>query len=127
MKRALKMVGLTIFWLFKLPTIRFYGGLKKSPYAFQVHINFQIFPHPKDLSLVCQSSQNFVFPANFSILFPSILSLKNLGPVSRKFRELLGPEKLFCVCLIYIQDQSFNNFDNDTMKLSVDEATLTGL
>ena len=50
-----------------------------------------------------------------------------LGPVSRKFRELLGPEKLFCVCRIYIQDQSFNNFDNDTMKLSVDEAKSTGL
>ena len=61
MKRALKMVGLPIFLIFKLPTIRFYSGLKSpwtagTPYAFQVHINFQIFPLPKDLSLVCQSS-----------------------------------------------------------------------
>ena len=30
----------------------------------------------------------------------------------------------FCVC---IQDQSFNNFENITMKLSVNEAKLTGL
>ena len=27
----------------------------------------------------------------------------------------------------YIQDQSFNNFENDTMKVSVNEAKLTGL
>ena len=31
------------------------------------------------------------------------------------------PGKLFCVCCIYIQDHTFNNFDNDTMKLSVNE------
>ena len=31
--------------------------------------------------------------------------------------------KLFCVC---IQDSSFNNSDNDTMKPSVNEAKLTG-
>ena len=36
-------------------------------------------------------------------------------------------EKLFYVCLVYIQDQSFNNFENDTMKVSVNEAKLTGL
>ena len=37
------------------------------------------------------------------------------------------PGKLFCVCCIYIQDHTFNNFDNNTMKLSVNEAKLTGL
>ena len=39
----------------------------------------------------------------------------------------MGPEKLFNVCRVFIQDQSFNNFENDTMKLSVNEAKLTGL
>ena len=33
-----------------------------------------------------------------------------------------GPAKLFCVC---IQEQSFNNFENKTMKLSVNKAKLT--
>ena len=31
------------------------------------------------------------------------------------------------VCPICIQDQSFNNFKNDTMKQSVNETKLTGL
>ena len=35
--------------------------------------------------------------------------------------------KLLCVCRVYIQDQSFNNFENSEMKLSVSEAKLTGL
>ena len=36
--------------------------------------------------------------------------------------------KLFYVCRVCVQDQSFNNFENDTiMKLSVNEAKLTGL
>jgi len=39
----------------------------------------------------------------------------------------LFPKSYFFVCCIYIQEQSFNNFDNDTMKLSVNEAKLTGL
>ena len=60
-------------------------------------------------------------------MYTSALLCKSRGPVSRKFRELSGPGKLFCVCRIYIQDQSFNNFDNDIMKLSVKEAKLTGL
>ena len=29
-----------------------------------------------------------------------------------------SPGNLFFVCCIYIQDHTFNNFDNDTMKLS---------
>ena len=35
--------------------------------------------------------------------------------------------KVFYVCRVCIQDSSFNNSDNDTMKLSVNEAKLTGL
>ena len=42
-------------------------------------------------------------------------------PVSRKSRELFVPGKLFCGT-VFIQDQSFNNFENDTTKLWVDEA-----
>ena len=44
------------------------------------------------------------------------------GSVSRKSWYLFGPEKLFCVCRSCIQDQSFNNFENDTKKKSVYEA-----
>ena len=47
-------------------------------------------------------------------------------PVSRKSRELFVPGKLFCGT-VFIQDRSFNNFENDTMKLSVNEPKLTGL
>ena len=35
--------------------------------------------------------------------------------------------KVFYVCRVCIQDSSFNNSDNDTKKLSVNEAKLTGL
>ena len=38
-----------------------------------------------------------------------------------------GPKSYFMFCCFCIHDQSFNNFDNDTMKLSVNEAKLTGL
>ena len=41
-----------------------------------------------------------------------------------------GPESCvvaFCVCCVYIQDQSFNNFENNPMNLSVNEVKLTGL
>ena len=36
-------------------------------------------------------------------------------------------EKLFYVCRVCTQDQSFNYFEIDTMRLSVNEAKLTGL
>ena len=49
------------------------------------------------------------------------------GPVSRKARKLFGPGKLFYVSYVCIEDQSFNNFESDKMKLSVNEAKLTGL
>ena len=55
-----------------------------------------------------------------------IQDMCDLGPVSRKFEQyLFGPGKLFCVCCVCIQEQSFNNFENNTMKLSVSEAKLT--
>ena len=57
----------------------------------------------------------------------TLVVCKTRRPVSRKSRELFGLGELFCVCCIYIQDQSFKNFNNDTMKLSVNKAKLTGL
>ena len=53
--------------------------------------------------------------------------LSDLGTVSRKSRWLLGPGKLNYDGRVCIQGQSFNNFENDEMKLSVNEANLTGL
>ena len=45
----------------------------------------------------------------------------------RKSQYLFRLEKLFYVCHVCTQDQSFNNFENDTMKFWVNEANLTGL
>ena len=42
-----------------------------------------------------------------------------------KFLE--RPRRLFYVCRVCIQDLSFSNSENDTMKLSLNEAKLTGL
>ena len=50
-----------------------------------------------------------------------------LVPVSRKSRQLFGPEKLFSVYNVCIQDQSFHNFENDTMKLLINKSKLTCL
>ena len=51
----------------------------------------------------------------------------SLWMFSRKSRKLFRPGKLLCVCRVHIQDQSFNNFENQRMKLPVNEAKLTGL
>jgi len=50
-----------------------------------------------------------------------VISPSSLRPLSQKS----GLGKLFCVCRVYIQNQSFNNFENDAVKLSVNEAKLT--
>ena len=51
-----------------------------------------------------------------------------LRPVSGKSRQRFAAEKRFHVYRVcIIKDQSFNSFENDTMKLSVNEAKLTGL
>ena len=47
------------------------------------------------------------------------------GPVSLKSR--FGSKNLFCVRRVCIHDQSLNNFENNTTKLSVSKAKLTGL
>ena len=54
------------------------------------------------------------------------LASSHAKPVCRKSRKLLGLGKLFHVYRVCIQDQSFNNFENDKMKLSFNEAKLTG-
>ena len=38
-----------------------------------------------------------------------------------------GPESCFVFGCVCVQDQSFNNFENNTMQLLVNEAKLTGL
>ena len=50
-----------------------------------------------------------------------------LGPVSQKSHQRFGPENLFCVRHVRIHHQSFNNFENDTIKLSVNKAKLASL
>ena len=54
--------------------------------------------------------------------------MRTLGPCDcfSKVPITFGARKLFCVCGVCIQDQSFNNFENRTMKLSVNEAILIG-
>ena len=51
-----------------------------------------------------------------------VIRLLQLGPQS-----CFRPRKLLHVYRVYNEDQSFNNFENDTMKLSVNEAKLTDL
>ena len=60
----------------------------------------------------------------------SSVVLANQGTVSQKSWYLFGPEKLFrvCrVCRVCIQDKGSNKFENDTIKLSFNEAKLSGL
>ena len=47
--------------------------------------------------------------------------------LARKVPVTFRARKLTYVCRVYIQDQTFNDFENDPMKLSVNEAKLTGL
>ena len=53
--------------------------------------------------------------------------LANHGNVSQTSWHLFGPEKLFRVGRVCIQDQGSNKFENDTIKLSFNEAKLSGL
>ena len=48
------------------------------------------------------------------------------GPFLESLDNFSGPKSAF-VFTVFAWDQSFNNFENDTMKLSVNEAKLTGL
>ena len=65
------------------------------------------------------------FPGQESLHWPGRWS--GLGPVSWNSRQRFGPERLFYVCYVCIHDQSFSNFENETMNLSVNEAKLTSL
>ena len=40
------------------------------------------------------------------------------GPFLESPDNISGPESCFNVCRVFTRDQSFNNFENDTMKLS---------
>ena len=48
------------------------------------------------------------------------------GPFFKSIANFSGPESCFG-CLVCIQDQGIDDFKNDHMKLSIDEAKLTGL
>ena len=48
------------------------------------------------------------------------------GPFLESADNIPGPKTSY-VCRVCIHDQSFNNFENDTIKVSVNEAKLTGL
>ena len=55
-----------------------------------------------------------------------VVRVTGRGPYLESPGNFSGPGKLFFVCRVCIQDQSFNNFENGTMKLSLNEAKLTG-
>ena len=50
---------------------------------------------------------------------------RGLGLVSPS--NCSSPESCFCVCRVCIQNQSFHNFKNYTLKLSVNKEKLTDL
>ena len=52
---------------------------------------------------------------------------RDQGTLFSNIPVTLRARKAVYVCRVCIQDQSFNNCENDTMKLSVSEAKLTGL
>ena len=63
--------------------------------------------------------------SNLSIIYFLFLFYFLGGGGGGTFLESPGPGRLFSrVCS---QDQSFNNFENNTMKLTVNEGKLTGL
>ena len=51
----------------------------------------------------------------------NFLTNKICGPFLKNTNITFGPEKLFYVCRVCIQHYSLNNFENNTMKLSVNE------
>ena len=55
-----------------------------------------------------------------------VVRVTGRGPYLESPGNFSGDGKLFFVCRVCIQDQSFNNFENGTMKLSLNEAKLTG-
>ena len=58
--------------------------------------------------------------------FETVLSCFEHSKIS-KSRYPFGSGKLFCVCCVWIYEQSFNNFENNTTKVSVKKEQLTGL
>ena len=56
----------------------------------------------------------------------SFRSPHEFGPGAR-FSITFRARKLFYVCRVCIQDESFNNIENDMIKVSVNDAKLTGL
>ena len=87
--------------------------------------------HTAEVCIICHL---LCLPGNFlfsdSGMYDGITSIPPIvhwGTLSRKSWKLFRPGKLFYVCRVGIQRQSLNTFDNDTMKLSVHKAKLSGL
>ena len=58
----------------------------------------------------------------FLAFFPGVWGLFLESPAN-----FSGPESCFVFSCVCVQDQSFNNFENNTIELLVNEAKLTGL
>ena len=72
-----------------------------------------------------------IFPLHLLAYFVSIFiqSLRYLvengpGPCFSNVPVTFRARKAVCVCCVCIQDHSFNNFENNTMKLSVDKSKI---
>ena len=78
----------------------------------------------------CSRCSSFtVLCSVLSVLFLWRGILRLCYPVSNTVRSVsLGTVLgLFCVCCVCIYEQSFNNFENNTTKVSVQKEQLTGL
>ena len=56
-----------------------------------------------------------------------VCKTRNKGQFLESPRSFLGLESYFVFAVFTFKIKTFNNFDNDTMKLSVNKAKLTGL
>ena len=99
-------------------------------YIYSLYLYFSFF------LFSCLAVSHFIFVRSFSNVVYKLTKLCCLdshfsvarGPFLKTPDNLFGPEKLFYVCRVCNQaDQSFNNLENDTIKVSVNEAELTGL
>ena len=55
-----------------------------------------------------------------------LIDFSTRGPLLESPDNFSGPNSCFMFCRVCIQDESFNNFDNNEVKLSVNEAKLPG-
>lgn len=85
-------------------------------WSLNIRLQVGIFTEPESEKDYCLSRSNV--RCNF---------FKTWSPFLESPDSLSGPEKVIYACSVCIETQSFNNFENDTIKNIVDEAKLTGL